>query len=607
VIRRHRARRAAAIAGAVLGGVVLLLAGGPPITGRSAAATTPGQAQVTLQGEGSWDPLGEMTTWQNDLYGTSGAISLNYLATGGFSGRQDYLAGDLDYVISGVPFTQAELATLPGGAGDVIDAPVLVSALGVMAARPSISLDHPGFVDLRQVCDPDNPPNPLPPGLSDPDDCANFIPYTGPIRVPADNLAAMLLNYTGGKPLLQNWDNPAVLSAFGVTISDPNDFMGGSEDVWIPQSTGPTVFLRSDPSETNYYVQEYAATAAPTVWAALQTAVRRTFGGITDQLAPGIQVQTRPGVTEQTVVFEQQGASTDNNHGVLAPVPPWALDAEQTDGSHLAAEWVQVQNAAGDWVAPTPASIDAAVNAGGDTPLYALTNNVAGAYPIVYVDHLYAPAHGLSMEKTEALATTIRYLATAGQAATAPVGDGQLSTGLADQALAAANQLVLSNCTGAGETVTTSTGPGPLAPPLKALQGIGPMLHCVAPPAAAVTSATTVTPTSATTAPLSSSGSSGSSGSSAGSGSSGSSAASDSESVDDGTPATTPIAVAPPATVAPGKVAVVSNAVDLAKLPLPAPGSGAGEFDRFTAFIVGAVLLLLVRKPVRSLIRVIQR
>ena len=37
------------------------------------------------------------------------------------------------------------------------------------------------------------------------------------------------------------------------------------------------------------------------------------------------------------------------------------------------------------------------------------------AYPLVWVDHLYAPAHGLSIDKTEGLAMTIRYLATTGQ------------------------------------------------------------------------------------------------------------------------------------------------------------------------------------------------
>jgi len=579
--------------GVALGAALVVVAAGPPIAGRSAAATTSGEAQVTLQGEGSYDPLGEMTTWQNDLYGTSGAISLNYLGTGGFDGQQDYLAGDLDYVISGVPFTAAQLATLPGGASDLIDAPVLVSAVGVMLARPSVSNDHPGFVDFRQVCDPDNPPDPLPTGLSDPGDCATFIPYTGPVRVPADNLAAMLINYTGGNPKVKDWDNPAVLSAFGVTVSDPGDFMGGSQDLWIPTSTGPTVFLRSDPSETNYYVQEYAATAAPATWSGIQTLLNRTFGPISQQLEPGISVQTRPGVAEQTAVFEQQGAATVNDPGIIMPVPPWALGTEQSDTPKVPAEWVQVQNGAGDWVTPSPTSIDAAVDAGGDTPLYALANSVPGAYPIVYVDHLYAPATGLSMQKTEALATVIRYMATAGQAAAAPVGDGQLPQGLVDQALAAANQLVLSNCTQAGETIMTSSNPGPLAPPLKALQSIGPMLHCIAAPGAP---ATTVAPPSSSISPVVLPAAAGSVSDLGGS-----------DSATAAAPSSTPTTAATTAPAPSGKVAVVNNAVDLSQLPLPTPGSGAGEFDRFTAFVVGALLLLLVRKPLRSLLRAFQR
>ena len=43
-------------------------------------------------------------------------------------------------------------------------------------------------------------------------------------------------------------------------------------------------------------------------------------------------------------------------------------------------------------------------------------------------DYLYAPAHGLSVEKTEALATTIRYLVTDGTTSAAAYNDGQLSS-----------------------------------------------------------------------------------------------------------------------------------------------------------------------------------
>jgi hypothetical protein len=59
-----------------------------------------------------------------------------------------------------------------------------------------------------------------------------------------------------------------------------------------------------------------------------------------------------------------------------------------------------------------------------------------------------------------------------------------------------------------------------------------------------------------------------------------------------------------PPTAAPVQVPLANNAVALAKLPLATPLSGAFQFDRFTAFIVGAILLLLARKPVEWLIKV---
>src|SRR5262249_22571454 len=140
----------------------------------------------------------------------------------------------------------------------------------------------------------------------------------------------------------------------------------------------------------------------------------------------------------------------------------------------------QMQNANGDWVAPTPDAIDKAVDAGGETPLYALTNKVPGAYPLVWGDRLYAPAHGLSVAQTEALATLIRHLATTGQEKAEPVGEGRLSAALVTTALKAADQLVLSNCQGPDRKVELNFDPGPLAPAsATAMQGIGAMAHCV--------------------------------------------------------------------------------------------------------------------------------
>jgi hypothetical protein len=198
---------------------VLLLASG---VGAQTSGGTPPPV-VKLRGEGSDDPLGEMTAWQNELYGTGkdGLIDLHYLANGGYNGREDFLCTveknvdpncaknaplKLDYVLSGVPFTPAELGRLANGAADLIDAPVHVAAMGMLLQPPRTP--NGSFGVLRQVCDPNNPPTPIPPGV-DPNDCTMWTPYTGPTRVPHANLAAMLFSYpAGATPPLKEWAAP---------------------------------------------------------------------------------------------------------------------------------------------------------------------------------------------------------------------------------------------------------------------------------------------------------------------------------------------------------------------------------------------------------------
>ena len=111
-------------------------------------------------------------------------------------------------------------------------------------------------------------------------------------------------------------------------------------------------------------------------------------------------------------------------------------------------ELLPILNANGEYVAPTSASITKAAAAGGDQPLYAFDHKVPGAYPFTWIDHLYAPAHGLSVEKTEGLATLIRYIVTAGQDVAATVGEGRLPDSLVQKSLDAADALVMSNCVG---------------------------------------------------------------------------------------------------------------------------------------------------------------
>jgi hypothetical protein len=574
-----------------------------------AHAASPAPTPVTLLGEGASDPTVEMTAWHNDLYGTSGAIDLTYAALGGYQGRQDFLAGNVDYVISGVPFTSSELAHLPHGSSDLIDAPVHVSAMGMLLIPPNYP-PAPGFGVVREPCDPDNPPNPPPP-----DNCLDIIPYKGPIRVPNAQLASLMISQQF------NWDDPAILASLqGLNMTQGNDF---APPVFYPPGAGhyPTVVLRSEPSETDYYVQQYAVTANPQAWAGVQESYGRTFGPITERLP--INVLTRPGVDSQITALE--GDLTGNR---VAPLPPFALGRVQTDAPNLNPEWIQVQNKSGQWAAPTPDSIDAAVNEGQNSPLYALSNpDPVGArtpaYPLVWVDHLYAPAHGLPVEKIEALATTIRYLATAGQAVSHASGDGQLSDQLRAQALTAANQLVVSNCTGPNMSLTVSSDPGPYAPSLPALQNLGAVAHCTQTPVTPSTTTTTAHPTTTTTvkptatttpAPTSTTSPTTAFVASAEPTPSGPSGPGDApQAVSQPAPAAStltgggnkgpPSQASSAAVVAAGK-SQGNSPILLARLPLPMPWGGGGGFDRLTGLVLGAALFLLARKPARRLLGV---
>ena len=273
-----------------------------------------------------------------------------------------------------------------------------------------------GLVSLTLKCDPDDP------NVVDPSKCIVKKPYTGPVKLPAANLAAMSLKYQGSStPPLTSWNNAGVLQAMGV----PN--------FTTPLLAGPAPVLRSDQDEMNLFLQQYAVTAAPAVWNGLkQSESRVVWEPITERL-PRQAGASRDGVTQQASQLvlgggdPASGTISNFTAGVMAPMPASALDEIKESYPKAKVQAVQVQNANGDWVTPTPDSINAAVNAGAAAPMYALTNKVPGAYPLVWVDNLYAPAKGLSIDKMEALATVIRYIATAGQDAAAPVGEGKLS------------------------------------------------------------------------------------------------------------------------------------------------------------------------------------
>ena len=94
--RHRRWWQAAAIGGAVAAVTASVWQG--PAALASSTSSTPALtvAPVLLLGEGSFDVSEEIHDWDVGLFGKTGALSTDYLADGGFIGKQDYLAGTAD-------------------------------------------------------------------------------------------------------------------------------------------------------------------------------------------------------------------------------------------------------------------------------------------------------------------------------------------------------------------------------------------------------------------------------------------------------------------------------------------------------------------------------
>src|SRR5262249_21388659 len=162
------------------------------------------------------------------------------------------------------------------------------------------------------------------------------------------------------------------------------------------------------PDEMNFYLQQWASTYAPNLWHLLQIGDETVHWDPNSERL-GRYTTSRDGVTQQVEQIAQPGdnpTGLSDGSGSLAYAPPSALGEVKRGFPQEPIVYVQLKNKHGDWVAPTPSSINAAVDAGGAAPLYAFSHDVPGAYPFVWVDDMYAPAHGLSIAKTEALATT---------------------------------------------------------------------------------------------------------------------------------------------------------------------------------------------------------
>jgi len=406
------------------------------------AAPVPSQAagsSVVLTGSGSWGVIPHMTDWASVLYDAPRSVELNYFGRGSHDGRGQFVRGETDFVVSGVPFSDDERAALATAKRTYVSVPLAPTAL-VFLVRPPLR----GLEEVRGT-----------------EDDPQFVPYTGPFRMPPSVIAKTIF-VLGNEP----WNDQEFKDAIGVTLRS--------------YITGLVPVVRSDPSAMNLYLETYLKKVAPDIWAQKISEDQVATDAPTENW-PFLETTSRAGIASVVSAVasdfrpDSGGGTQGGNMGI---VTPWAAKDAHDRMPQFDLRVAEIKNGADEWVAPTPETITKAIVSGDGKPLSALTSNDSGGYPLAWLNYLYAPTTGLGPDKGQALATFIRYAVTSGRAKATTYGEAALPSSFVDAGLAAANEVVRGNCTGSDHELVNTTDPGPFSPSRGALSAVGTMLLC---------------------------------------------------------------------------------------------------------------------------------
>jgi hypothetical protein len=401
--------------------------------------------------------------------------------------------GDERFIMSGSPFTDAEKADLTKANATLIRAPVHAAHNAILATK---DLGTTRVIPGQDPADPAPETEPGPPlALDGPHPAVR----ASMMKLPWSVLASQFFELSTAA----SWSNPELLTTWGLTrtATDKKWRLPGS-DFYYDTFGGqvPMFTARYEPSAANLYLLTALSKIAPDQWKAYvaQTNVKGPGESFLGGHANTIRSR---GVGSLLQYLDDQTTATKNLFtGTMGPAPLWAVaQLQESYPNFNQALWVsELQNGSKEWVAPTSESITKAIAAGGDIPLYALDNAVPGGYPLAWVDSIYVPATGLSIDEVNAVSAFIRFVATDGQDIVKADNDGVISPDLVTKAFAAANAAVTSNCD-AAKGVARLEPDSPYYP----LAAVSPKLHALPPQMVCATpidpSTTTTTTTSTST------------------------------------------------------------------------------------------------------------
>ncbi len=370
----------------ILLGIGVVLALVAPVATAGAAAVVKGA------GSDSADPL--LGVWQKAVAAPPLSTSVDYSADGSGLGREEFIGGTTDFVVTGIPFTVDEAAKLNIKKKTYAYVPLAGGSLAFL-------------YHLN-----DNQGQPI-----------KGLQLSGP------TLAKI---FTGG---ITNWDDPAILAENpGVALP--------------PKKITPTV--RGQADAATYAATSFFKYSAPAVWKSFMEDPQRGFPDEPRELYPFFAgADSR---TSSFAIADVVGASEGGDTRITYVDNAWAKKA-----TAAGADIVKVKNMSGAFVLPTPANTAKTLAAwkindrnllGAD---YSVTD--AAAYPVAMVNYLVVPTSGVTPEVAAAIGTFAKYGLETGQAAAAGVGDPALPAPVVTKALSALAAAIPTTAT----TTTTST------------------------------------------------------------------------------------------------------------------------------------------------------
>ena len=577
----------------ILAGVAVLLLGwavAPFIAGAQTDSAEPTELRIA----NTHESLAAASTWLGAVKNIPGSTTARQTSGGDAQSKERLITGGADIAVSGTPFTEAERKALEATGRSVIEAPVQAVGMSFLVSGP-----RPQGIQLCEFVEQspeDDPNNELPP------DCFPVRDFEGPLRLTSANLADVFL-----ESAVNNWQDPEFLSLLA-------EFPPGGLSMVSPIRPASPV-LRGDAGMANLALGTYLRTTEPAKWSTRSSSLFLNPEPEPNATWPFDRAPSRLGMPDAVGVVRRWGtasAAVDSpaEAGAMTMATPLAaaeairFEAEEppfdaTGEANLKTDLyvAQLKNGAGEWLSPTPAGITSALAAGAGAPLFAVTQNVPGAWPLSWSNSIYAPDSGLTGVEANTVAAIIRWQSTVGRQRSAELVEGQLPDVLVAQALAAADKIVSSNCTAAGlKTVLTSDVER--FAPAGTLADLGETLWCDTPldGSPVVDEGPAVDPFTGAVVPVVA-GVSASSGSTSGtsrplsaSSATPSSASATAGSADFSTES---------ADTATGGIAATLPAVTVARImPLPLPGSDP-RFDRLATLALGGLMFLGVRALMR--------